>query len=92
MWAQHRIAAPDRQSLQSAKAPRVRRVHRTIAMIFTTTVGANFVAMPWGTPPWWITYAPLPPLFVLMASGLYILAARRFGCVGFDATASADAA
>ena len=92
MWAQHRIAPMSHPLEQSVTAPRVRHVHRTIAMIFTATVAMNFLAMPWGPPPPWITYAPLPPLFVLMASGLYIMASRRLGRVRSGATVSGDVA
>ena len=52
----------------------VRQVHRWLAILFTLTVVANFVAMAQGTPPAWITYSPLPPLFLLMFSGLYMFA------------------
>ena len=38
------------------------------------TVLANFVAMSQGTPPAWITYSPLPPLALLLFSGLYLFA------------------
>jgi peptidoglycan/LPS O-acetylase OafA/YrhL len=51
----------------------VRRVHRWIAVIFTLTVAANFIAMIWGPPPAWITYSPLPPLLFLLLTGLYML-------------------
>jgi hypothetical protein len=47
-----------------------RQLHRWLAILFTTTVAANFVAMAIGTPPAWIVYSPLPPLFLLMFSGL----------------------
>ena len=30
------------------------------------------VAMALGTPPAWVTYSPLPPLFLLLFSGLYL--------------------
>lgn len=53
----------------------IRRAHRWIATIFLLTVTANFVAMIWGQPPAWITYAPLPPLFLLMGSGISMLIA-----------------
>jgi hypothetical protein len=33
---------------------------------------ANFVAMGLGTPPSWIVYSPLPPLFLMSFSGLYM--------------------
>ena len=60
----------------------IRQLHRWLAIIFTLTVIANFVAMTQGQPPAWITYSPLLPLFLLMFSGLYMfvlpyIAARR---------------
>ena len=51
----------------------IRQVHRWLAIIFTLTVVANFVAIAaQGTPPLWITYSPLLPLFLLMFTGLYM--------------------
>ena len=50
----------------------IRQLHRWLGIVFTLTVIANFVAMAFGTPPAWITYAPLAPLFLLMFSGLYM--------------------
>lgn len=41
-------------------------------MAFTLTVVANFAAMTQGQPPAWITYSPLPPLFLLLFTGLYL--------------------
>jgi peptidoglycan/LPS O-acetylase OafA/YrhL len=55
--------------------PRARRAHRLVATAFTLTVAANFVAMVWGQPPAWITYAPLPPLLFLLTTGLVMLVA-----------------
>ena len=53
----------------------VRQSHRWLSILFTATVVANFVAMGTvGTPPAWITYAPLLPLFLLLFSGLYMFA------------------
>ena len=52
----------------------IRQAHRWLAIIFTTTVIANFVAMALGQPPAWIVYSPLLPLFLLMFSGLYMFA------------------
>jgi hypothetical protein len=42
-------------------------------------IGANaaqtrFIAMTLGTPPPWLVYSPLPFLFLLMFSGLYMFA------------------
>ncbi|MBA9872995.1 hypothetical protein D7S81_24360 [Ralstonia insidiosa] len=48
----------------------LRQFHRWVSMAFTLTVIANFVAMTRGTPPAWITYAPLLPLALLMITGL----------------------
>ncbi len=52
----------------------IRQGHRWLALIFTATVIANFVAMALGQPSAWIVYSPLPPLFLLMFSGLYMFA------------------
>lgn len=79
MWAEHLAAA---QPVAPAAMPRTRRFHRIVALIFTVTVGANFVAMIWGPPPAWITYAPLLPLLLLMVTGLSIMAARQFALRG----------
>lgn len=60
----------------------IRQLHRWLSIIFTLTVIANFAAMAMGEPPAWIVYAPLPPLFLLLLSGLYMFAlpyARRGG-------------
>ena len=50
----------------------VRRSHRWLSIIFTLTVIANFVALARGEPPVWLTYSPLPPLFLMLFSGLYL--------------------
>jgi hypothetical protein len=50
----------------------IRQTHRWLSLIFTATVAANFVAMALGQPPAWIVYSPLPPLFLLLFSGLYL--------------------
>ena len=50
----------------------VRQIHRWLSIIFTLTVIANFVTMALGTPPAWVVYSPLLPLFLLMFTGLYM--------------------
>ena len=59
----------------------IRQIHRWLSIVFTITVIANFVALSRGTPPAWITYSPLPPLAVLLFTGLWLFvlpyAARR---------------
>jgi hypothetical protein len=52
----------------------IRQTHRWLSIVFTLTVIANFAAMARGKPPAWITYSPLPPLFLLLFSGLYLFA------------------
>ena len=50
----------------------IRQTHRWLSIAFTVTVIANFVAMTQGPPPAWVTYSPLPPLALLLFSGLYM--------------------
>jgi hypothetical protein len=50
----------------------VRQIHRWLSIIFTVTVIANFVTMARGEPPAWVVYSPLPPLFLLLGTGLYM--------------------
>ena len=50
----------------------VRQFHRWTSIAFTVTVIANFVAMSFGPPPAWVTYAPLLPLALLLFTGLYM--------------------
>ena len=52
----------------------IRQTHRWLSIAFTVTVIANFVVMARGTPPAWVTYSPLLPLFLLLFSGLYLFA------------------
>ena len=50
----------------------IRKIHRWLSIAFTVTVIANFVVMAFGTPPAWIVYSPLLPLFLLLFTGLYM--------------------
>jgi hypothetical protein len=52
----------------------IRQTHRWLSLIFTATVMANFVAMALGKPPAWVVYSPLPPLFLMLVTGLYMFA------------------
>lgn len=52
----------------------IRQGHRWLSILFTLTVVANFVALGLGKPVQWLYYLPLPPLFLLMFSGLYMFA------------------
>lgn len=54
---------------------RIRQAHRWLSIAFTATVVANIVGFAVGKgepPPVWVTYSPLPPLFLLMLTGLYL--------------------
>ena len=48
----------------------VRQTHRWLSIVFTMTVIANFAAMALGKPPMWVVYSPLPPLFLMLFTGL----------------------
>ena len=51
----------------------IRQFHRWVSIIFTLTVAANFAVMAVaGAPPAFVVYAPLPPLFLLLFTGLYM--------------------
>ena len=50
----------------------IRQIHPGLSIIFTMTVVANLVAMSLGPPPPWVIYSPLPPLFSLLFTGLYM--------------------
>jgi membrane protein CcdC involved in cytochrome C biogenesis len=59
----------------------IRQIHRWLSIAFTVTVIANFVAMAVqgaNRAPDAITYSPLPPLFLLMLTGLYMFALPYF--------------
>ena len=51
----------------------IRQSHRWLAIAFMLVVIANFVARGLGEPVVWLDYLPLPPLFLLMSTGLYML-------------------
>jgi hypothetical protein len=51
----------------------IRQSHRWLSIAFTLAVIANFVGMALvGQPPALVVYSPLPPLFLLLFSGLYM--------------------
>jgi hypothetical protein len=74
---------------------RIRKSHRWLSILFTLTVVANFVALGIGggqQPPPWVTYAPLPPLALLLFSGLYLFALPYTGRRGARPGPSASSA
>lgn len=50
----------------------IRQIHRCLSIVFTAAVIANFATMAFGQPPAWVIYAPLPPLFLMLVTGLYM--------------------
>lgn len=52
----------------------VRQFHRWLAIAFTVTVIATFVALAQEEPVVWVSYVPLLPLALLLFSGLYLFA------------------
>lgn len=62
---------------------RIRQLHRWVSMIFTAVVAALFAASALGEIEEWVYLLPLPPLALLLATGLYLFAlpyvARRRG-------------
>lgn len=52
----------------------VRQIHRWLAITFTVTVIATFVALAQEEPVVWVSYVPLLPLALLLFTGLYLFA------------------
>ena len=50
----------------------IRQIHRWLSMLFTVAVIVTFVALQQEHPPVWVNYISLPPLFLLLFSGLYL--------------------
>ena len=50
----------------------IRQIHRWLAITFSVIVALNFMVLAFGQPPMWLYYTPLPFLFLLMFSGLYM--------------------
>jgi hypothetical protein len=68
MYAQHLQQIPKEVRLNTF----IRQTHRRFAIVFTLTVIANFAAMMFGPVPALITYSPLPPLLLMLVTGLYM--------------------
>lgn len=56
----------------------IRQTHRWLSIIFTLTVIANFVVIFMGQNIAWVTYSPLPPLFLMLLTGLWMFALPYF--------------
>jgi hypothetical protein len=52
----------------------IRQIHRWLSIAFTLSVAATFIALAQQEPLVWVSYIPLLPLFLLLATGLYLFA------------------
>ena len=52
----------------------IRQIHRWLSMIFTLSVIVTSIALAQDKPAVWVSYTPLPPLFLLLLTGLYLFA------------------
>ena len=50
----------------------IRQFHRWVSALFVVTVIITTIAMSQPQPIIWVSYIPLVPLFLLMASGIYM--------------------
>jgi hypothetical protein len=51
---------------------RIRQIHRWLSVAFTVAVIVTFVALGQENPAVWVSYLPLPPLALLLLTGLYL--------------------
>lgn len=52
----------------------IRQTHRWLSIVFTLAVIVTFIVLQTDNPPVWVSFVSLPPLFLLMFSGLYLFA------------------
>jgi len=57
----------------------IRTIHRWTSLIFSFAVAAIFAGMALTTLPEWVYLTPLPPLAVLVPTGLYLFALPYLG-------------
>ena len=50
----------------------IRQLHRWISMLFVATIIITMVALAQPEPIVWVSYIPLLPLFLLLATGIYM--------------------
>ena len=50
----------------------IRQIHRWLSIAFTLAGIVTFIMLRQDNPPAWVTYMALPPLFLLLFSGLYL--------------------
>lgn len=57
----------------------IRTIHRWTSLLFSLAVAAIFAGMALTTLPEWVYLLPLPPLAVLVPTGLYLFALPYMG-------------
>jgi ABC-type polysaccharide/polyol phosphate export permease len=57
----------------------IRQVHRWTSLLFALLVAGLFLALALGGPPEWTYFLPLPPLFLLLLTGLWLFAQPYLG-------------
>ncbi|MCY1739725.1 hypothetical protein ACU4I5_34120 (plasmid) [Ensifer adhaerens] len=57
----------------------IRKIHRWTSLLFSLAVAAIFAGMPVITLPEWVYYLPLPPLAVLLPTGIYLFVLPYLG-------------
>lgn len=50
----------------------IRQFHRWISILFVATIAITTIALAQPEPIVWVSYIPLVPLFLLLATGLYM--------------------
>jgi membrane protein CcdC involved in cytochrome C biogenesis len=50
----------------------IRQTHRWLSIVFTVAVIVTTIVLSLDKPPMWVSYLPLPPLFLLLFTGLYL--------------------
>jgi len=50
----------------------IREIHRWLSIAFTVAVIVNIVALGRESPPVWVSFLALPPLALLLFTGLYL--------------------
>jgi len=50
----------------------IRQTHRWLSIAFTVAVIVTTVALTLAKPPIWVSFLALPPLFLLLFTGLYL--------------------
>ncbi|GAA4121741.1 hypothetical protein ACFFTN_21265 [Aminobacter aganoensis] len=70
----------------------IRTIHRWTSLVFCLAVASIFAGMAVTTLPEWSYYLPLPPLFVLIPTGIYMFFVPYFNGRGSPVSAAKGSA